>query len=105
MLESESYCFRVEERKLIPGVKKQIGGPFGVVKFQEFEKGFVLVDGRTERFLDKDGNKYERTYLIPLNNYYLNMGNAVNAAIDNHTKIKCTSPKCGWTKGLNSSEK
>jgi len=92
------YCYRVEEKTVIPGVMV----PTGVMiqgQPEEKEKTglYLIVEGSSERFIDANGNYHYQSWKIPTSKYFVFEEKARAKALELHRKKQCSSPRCRWT--------
>lgn len=94
-----AYCYRVEERTIIPGVMVPTGKMIaGYPEIYEKKDLYLLVEGATERYIDAKGNYHTRTHEITTDKYFLFEEQARAKAVELHRKKGCNSPKCHWTR-------
>lgn len=95
LIEHHSYCHRVEERTIIPGVII-VPDPRYPNEITEQNILYIIVQGSTERYLGKSGTIYARQEEIMTSDYFTDAGNAVDQAIELHVKKGCQAPGCNW---------
>lgn len=101
-IQGKSFCYRVEERVVIPGRKIEVG-PSGssTTQFAEYNELFIIIEGKTEEYLGRSSFKYPVRYTrgtdMPKSEYFSTEEEAKLTAKHLHAITKCNSPKCAWT--------
>lgn len=90
-MSDERKCYRVEGRTIVPGKKVLQGSAPGSNLPVEAEKNdlFIVIEGRSEQFIDRFGNKIESQTDILINNYFDTTDEAAKTAEDLHRQNRC----------------
>jgi len=96
--DENAYCYRVEERTVIPGVMIPTGVMIqGQPEEREKTDLYVIVETTTERLIDSKGYYYNQTWKIPKENFFVFEEKARAEAVKLHKEKGCKSPRCRWT--------
>jgi hypothetical protein len=97
---AKGKCYRVEQRTVIPGPVvevKQVGGGFnGSKALVEQCLCFVVVNGRTERYIGKNHMEVPSSSALRPGQYFTSQAEAEMCAVEYHHR-NCPNPvSCGW---------
>lgn len=93
--DGKSYCYRLEQRKILPGLLIEEDKYGNRAYWTNF---YLIVEGSTEKYIDASGNNYKTTSNIFVQDYFKNSDDAKNSAVQMHLSKGCKSKKCEWTK-------
>ncbi len=86
------YCYRVEQRTVVPGVI--VGTLTGHIT--EKRQLYVVIEGGTERYIGNKMQRFTDFWLMRRSDFYLTRDSAELAACVQHNVSLCTSLDCGW---------
>jgi hypothetical protein len=92
--DGQGKCYRVEERTVVPPITMPSGPGGGDVIKQSTV--FVVVEGKTERYLGQSGIVYRSSSEIRRTDFFLERNAAEDFAWKRHRQTGCTSPACAW---------
>ncbi len=94
---TESKCYRVEERTVIPGITVFVHTRQGSESMGTCTTLYVVVEGITERYFSCTNEVFMFTSDMRPSDFFSTQEEAEAFARGKHATSACTNPACGWT--------